>query len=311
MNIDVVCVGQTCLDVLVKGVDLSVPFDREAKTVESVTTAVGGDATNQSIVLSRLGLRSRLICGVGDDETGAFLKGVVARAGVDASRIVTLSEAATFVTVVVIAPDGQRNFIHTDARNHCSFEPDAEAMRARIVSFGSLMIPPFTDVGRVIRMARRAKENGSILCADVLQFDDVFNFEDYRPVMPYVDFIFPNEDEGMKLTGRADIDGTADYLLDIGVKNVVIKIGKRGCFIKNHRMRETIPAFDTPVLDTTGAGDNFASGFMLALLEDRPLIECCRYANAVAGVAVGSIGANTGVKSRAQIEEFMAAHRQY
>ena len=311
MSIDVVCIGQTCLDVLIKGADLSVPFEREMKVVESVTTGVGGDATNQSIVLSRLGLRTRLICGLGDDDAGVFLKDIIARAGVDTSQIITVPEAATLISVVIIEPDGERNFIHIDTRRYATVEPDAAAMQARIVSFASMMLPPFTDVERVTRMARRAKENGSTLCADVTAFNDVFPFEDYRPAMPYIDFIFPNEDEGMNLTGSDNLDGVADHLLDMGVKNVVIKTGKKGCFIKNRRIRETVPAFDTPVLDTTGAGDNFASGFMLALLEDRPLIECCRYANATAGVAAGSIGANTGVRSRVQIEEFMAAHRQY
>jgi len=297
--------------VLLKGIDLSVPFDREAKVAESVAIGVGGDATNQSIVLSRLGVRSRLICGIGDDEAGAFLREIISLAGVDVSRIITSPDAATFISVVIIAPDGQRNFVHIHPSSYCSFEPDAEMMKAKIVSFASLMIPPFNDAERFTRMARRAKENGSIVCADVLPFPDVFNFEDYRSAMPCVDFLFPNEDEGMLLTGRGDLDGVADHLLDMGVKNVVIKTGKRGCLIKNRGMRAEIPTFDSPMLDTTGAGDNFASGFILALLEDRPLIECCRVANAVASVAVGSVGANTGVKSRAQIEEFMASHRQY
>ena len=278
---------------------------------ESVVTCVGGDATNQSMVLSRLGVRSRLITGLGDDEAAVFLREIIARAGVDVSQIITVPNEATFITAVIIAPDGQRNFIHIDPSLYCSFEPDAEVMKARIVSFASMMIPPFTDVERVTRIARRAKENGSILVADVLPFNEMLRFEDYRPVTPYIDFIFPNESEGKFLTGRDDLDGVADYLLDMGVKNVVIKIGKRGCFLKNRDTRAEVPTFDSPVLDTTGAGDNFASGFMLALLEGSPLIECCRVANAVASVAVGSLGANTGVKNRAQIEEFMATHRQY
>lgn len=309
MSIDVVCVGQICLDVLIKGIDLSVPLGREMEMPESITTCVGGDATNQSIVMSRLGLRSRLICGVGGDDAGIFVKDIVTRAGVDTSHFVTAPDSATLVSVVVIAPDGQRNFIHIDPSHYPSFEPDASAMKARIVSFASLMIPPFTDAERVTRMAQMAKENGSVLCADVVAFDDISRLERYRPAMQYVDFIFPNENEGMRLTGRDSLDGVADHLLDMGVKNVVIKTGKRGCFLKNREARAEVPTFDdAPVLDTTGAGDNFASGFMLALLEDRPLIECCRVANAVASVAVGSIGANTGVKSRAQIEEFMASH---
>jgi sugar/nucleoside kinase (ribokinase family) len=299
------------MDVLIKGVDLSTPFERETKRAQSTVIGVGGDATNQSIVLSRLGVKSRLVCGVGGDEAGVFLKDIIAKAGVDVSRVSVIPEKSTFISIVVIAPDGQRNFIGVDPFTYGTFEPDAETLDARIVSLASLMIPPFTDVDRVVRIVRRAKGNGSLVCADVLPFHEVFRFEDYRPALPYIDFIFPNEDEGTLLTGKSGLDDVADAMLEMGVKNVVIKTGKRGCFLKNGTARIAVPTFDSPVLDTTGAGDNFAAGFMTALLEGRPLPECCRMANAVASVAVQSIGANTGVKSRAQVEEFMAAHEQY
>jgi sugar/nucleoside kinase (ribokinase family) len=311
MKFDVVCVGQTCMDVLIKGVDLSTPFDKETKRAQSTVIGVGGDATNQSIVLSRLGVKSRLVCGVGGDEAGMFLKGIIEKAGVDVSRVSVIPENSTFISIVVIAPDGQRNFIGVDPFAYGTFEPDAETLDARIVSLASLMIPPFTDVDRVGRIVRRAKGNGSLVCADVLPFDEVCRFEDYSPVLPYIDFIFPNEDEGTLLTGKSGLDDVADAMLGMGVKNVIIKTGKRGCFLKNSETRIAVPTFDSPVLDTTGAGDNFAAGFMTALLEGRQLPECCRMANAVASVAVQSIGANTGVKNRAQVEDFLATHKQY
>lgn len=310
MSADVVCVGQTCVDVLIKGVDLSVPFERETKRAQATSMCVGGDATNQSIVLSRLGVRSRLMSAVGDDDAGTFSRDIIARAGVDVSSVESVPGVDTFISIVIIAPDGQRNFIGVDTSSYFSFDPDPESLDGKIVSLASLMIPPFTDVERVTRLVRRAKERGSIVCADVLPVVDRFNFADYAPAMPYIDFIFPNDDESMLLTGRSDIIGAADAMLDMGAKNVVVKTGKRGCLLKNRETEMAVPTFDSPALDTTGAGDNFAAGFMTALLEGRSPGECCLVANAVASVAVLSIGANTGVKSRAQVDEFMATHRQ-
>jgi sugar/nucleoside kinase (ribokinase family) len=298
------------MDVLIKGVDLSTPFEKETKKARSTVIGVGGDATNQSMILSRLGVKSRLVSCVGDDEAGEFVRGMIAKADVDVSRVKAMPETSTFISIVVIAPDGQRNFICVDPSEYGSFEPDFEIFDAKIVSLASLMIPPFTDVDRVLRIVKSAKSKGSLVCADVVPFGDVLSFEDYRPVLPYIDFIFPNEEEGMLLTGRSDLDGIADVMLGMGVRNVIIKIGRRGCCLKNSEMKIIVPTFDSPVLDTTGAGDNFAAGFMTAILEGHPLNECCRIANAVASIAVRSIGANTGVRSRAQVEEFLLTHRQ-
>jgi sugar/nucleoside kinase (ribokinase family) len=300
------------MDVLIKGADLSTPFEKETKKARSIVIGAGGDATNQSMVLSRLGVKSRLVSCVGDDETGEFLRDMITKAGVDVTYVKAIPQDSTFISIVIIAPDGQRNFICVDPSEYGSFEPDTEVLNAKIVSLASLMIPPFTDVDSVLRMVKNAKTNGSLVCADVIvPSDNALSFEDYRPVMPYIDFIFPNEDEGVLLTGRSDLDDIADMMLGMGVRNVIIKIGKRGCYLKNREMKITVPTFDSPVIDTTGAGDNFAAGFMTAILEGYSIDECCRIANAVASVAVRSIGTNTGVKNRTQVEEFMLTHKQY
>ena len=98
-------------------------------------------------------------------------------------------------------------------------------------------------------------------------------------------------------------------LLDCGVRNVIIKIGKRGCFIKNQEEAFIVPAFaDTQCLDTTGAGDNFASGFICGLLEGKGLKECAAFANCTASLSVESVGATTGVRNREQVE---ARYQEY
>ncbi len=80
----------------------------------------------------------------------------------------------------------------------------------------------------------------------------------------------------------------------------MIKTGKDGCFIKRGDMTMKVPAVaGITAIDTIGAGDNFASGFIAALLEGKNLRECARFANATAAISVLSIGATTGVKQKA------------
>ena len=107
------------------------------------------------------------------------------------------------------------------------------------------------------------------------------------------------------MTGEAELEAIAQKFLDCGVKHVVIKTGKRGCYLATaDGKRIGIPAVKgVKAIDTIGAGDNFVSGFISAILEGQDLVSCARFANATASVSVESIGATTGVTSREQVEE--------
>lgn len=95
-------------------------------------------------------------------------------------------------------------------------------------------------------------------------------------------------------------------VLQCGVKTVVIKTGKKGCFIKSADIKMEVPAVaGITAIDTIGAGDNFASGFIAALLEGKTLRECARFANATAAISVLSVGATTGVKNRMLVEQLL------
>jgi sugar/nucleoside kinase (ribokinase family) len=311
MEFDVVCAGQSCVDVLVRGLDASGAFRTEISEAETIKMEVGGDAVNQSIVTAKLGLKSKLVCGVGHDGAGKFLKDAVAESGADVSSLCYTEKYATGITIVIISPDGQRKFIAPDDEHRIDFAPPDEFFtNARVVSIASMMLKPFITRESVERIIKPASERGSVICADVMSPSEKCRFSEFHSVMKYVDYIFPNEDEAAALTGKDSPDDIADFFLGLGVKNVVIKTGRRGCFLKNSETRVAVPAFDSPVVDTTGAGDNFASGFIKSIIEKKPLPECCLYANAVAGVAVGRVGANSGVTSRKQIDEFIASRRQ-
>ena len=312
MDYDVVCVGQTCADILIRGLDLSVSFDSERKSVEQLDVGAGGDATNQSIVMSRLGLKTKLISGLGNDNFGKLLKGIIKDAGADTSGIVISDTLPTSRVVVVVAPDGQRNFIHTSGVSAGQYVPDAKAVAgAKVVSIASLLIPPFKTPDLLIPVVSAAKENGSIICADTVYNNDSLPFKEFSPILPSIDYFFPNDYEAGMITGESDEDKMADAFLKLGIKNVIIKIGKRGSFFKNAKESFIMPTFDSSVVDTTGAGDNFASGFIAALLEGHDHAYCCKFGNAVASVSIQSLGANTGVRDRRQVMDFMATHKQY
>ncbi len=303
---DVVCVGCSCADVLILGADFSKRPAGEAWRCKATMLAVGGDAANEAIVLGRLGVDVKLLTGVGADSIGTFVEETARKANVDVSAIRHVEGCDTTMNVIVVHPDGDRNFCGTGKfPESMNAQPDLEQLSgAKIISIASMLIPPFLTPESVLRVAKRAKENGSIVCADVI-YTEACKLEDLREALQYVDYIFPNFDEARELTGKDDLDEMADVFLGYGVKNVIIKTGKKGCFVKNAHVRLNMPCIGPKSIDTTGAGDNFAAGFIAALNDGKNLEDCCTYAAATAGLACQYLGANSGVQCREQVEQFL------
>lgn len=304
---DVVCAGIAGVDVLIQGVDLSTPFEGETKLAQSVKLALGGDAANEATTLAYLGVKVQLMSGVGEDGAAPFICSTVGEAGVNTDTLITIPNGgSSALNVVLVHPDGERNFINTGLPA-TGWKPDITRFGdAKIVSLASFFLPPYHIPQVCLETARAAKEAGKTVCADVVCTPGS-KLEDIADALKYVDYLFPNEDEARGLTGKEDLDDIADTFLGLGVGTVIIKLGSRGCLIKNSTMREIVPCFKVEnVVDTTGAGDNFMAGFICALLDGKDLVECARFASGVAGVSIQYRGACGGVKSRAQVEEAMA-----
>ena len=135
--------------------------------------------------------------------------------------------------------------------------------------------------------------------------------EDITEALSYVDYFFPNFEEASEMTGETDEAKVADKLYACGVKNVIMKIGKRGCYIRNADGAMIVPACKgVTAIDTIGAGDNFASGFITGLLEGKDIRECAIYANCTAAVSVQYVGATGGVTDKAIVDKMLAKYRE-
>lgn len=94
------------------------------------------------------------------------------------------------------------------------------------------------------------------------------------------------------MTGEKDARGAAKRLLLAGVKNVIVKCGSKGCLVMNKEESYMVPARENVrCVDTTGAGDSFAAGFLSALSEGKNLRECAQFANVCGARAVEVTGA--------------------
>ncbi len=304
---DVLCIGLIAADLLVQPVDRGI-FDVDTTRIDEIKILPGGDAMNESIVLSRLGLKAGLLGKVGDDQFGDMVLRHAAKNGVDIGNVRVDKNTVTSTSIVLINRNGDRNFVYCAGNNEALRPEDVnpEAVRsARIVNIGSILGLTGLDRGGTAAILEEAAAHGAITSADSSHDVNGLGLEGIKDALERLDFFIPSFGEARYLTDESDPDRIADILLGCGVKNVVIKLGGKGCYIKNSGKSCLIPPYMVGAIDTTGAGDNFVAGFLTGLSKGWPLERCGSFANAVGALSTLEVGANTGVKNMEQVLNFI------
>ncbi|MGI6004118.1 MAG: carbohydrate kinase family protein [Christensenellales bacterium] len=311
---DVVCVGNSAVDVPLRPVDESI-FTTDSYPVDRIVPTVGGSGTNVTTILRRLGVSAKLITMLGQDMLGDFLVEHCRRNGVDTADIVRNSDVDTPLSIGLVQEDGERTFVVSRGSSTFHFHIDhvnlAALKGAKILAVASIFIMPKFDDDGLTRLFSAAKSEGLIICADMMKSRTGQRMDAIENALSYIDYFFANYDEAAFLTGLERKEEIADKLLGTGAGHVIIKEGRKGCYVKGPYISEVFPAYvnENPV-DTIGAGDNFAAGFIAGLLDNRSIADCARFANAAAAISVSAPGSTGGVKDKRQVLEFIRNNRQ-
>lgn len=304
---DVICIGMALVDSIIKGFDPK-PVSASGYRAESSSLNVGGEAVNEAMAAAKLGLKTGILCSLGQDAAGDLVAAALENCGVDTSLILRSAEHATPVTTMFVNEDGTRKSI-TNAAHRYNFHPERDTGRfadARALILGSLFRAPFDDPKIIDGVLAVAKKNGQIVFADTkLPNFSFLKLEDLRRSAPMIDYITPNEDEARYYTGETRPEKMADVFLRWGAKNVVIKLGGKGCYFKNATESFLLPAYPIHAVDATGAGDNFAAGLAAEVLRGESHEAALRFANACGAICSTAVGAGTALKNREQVLAFM------
>lgn len=307
-KLDAVCVGAAIVDIPLQPVNRDM-FEIESFPLQQISMTIGGDAINEATIMSRLGHRIGLMSMVGRDAVGNFIIEHCEKNGIDYSGIKVREGIDTSINVGLVTADGERTFVTN--RNGSLWKmtiDDVDLSRlgeARLLSLASIFNNPLLDCQALVKIFQEAKAQDMIICADMIKARLGETLDDIREALGYVDYFFPNYDEACLMTEETELEKIADKFLDCGIQHVVIKTGKKGCYIKSQdgSVLEVPAMKGITAIDTIGAGDNFASGFITAILEGKSLKECAEFANVTASISVQSIGATTGVQKREQVDE--------
>lgn len=306
---DVICVGNSAVDAPLYPVGPEI-FDYDSYPVDRIIPQVGGSGTNVATILARMGLKTKLMTLLGDDMLGDFLVRHCQASGIDTSSILRSKAVDTPLSIGLVRENGERGFVVSRSSGTFFFnagDVDTSAFDgAKALVFSSIFIMPKFDGPGLRRIFSAARDRGLVVCADMMKSRDGLRLEAIREAMPYVDYFFANREEAAFLTERETEAEMAAVLLEAGVGHVLIKNGGEGCYIRDRETQAQLPAFrNEHLVDTIGAGDNFAAGFVTGLLDGLDFAGAARFANATASISVGAPGSTNGVRSKEQVLNFL------
>ena len=303
---EAICLGILVADIIGRPID-RVPARGALQLVERIAPHLGGCAANTGIGLQKLGVQTSVVGRVGGDGLGDFVRGELERGGVK-THLTVDEGAATSATMVLVASDGERSFLHsTGANAHLEAAHfDLDLLNgARLLHIAGHGLMPRFDGDSCAALLERAQKMGILTSLDTAGALDESWRQNLRACLPHLDFFLPSlhEVEGL-FPGVHSPEVLARLLLDAGVRTVALKMGERGSLVCNARESHLIAPFRVDAVDATGAGDAFAAGFLAGVLRDFDLKRCGELGNACGALCVTRVGTTAAARSMEETLEY-------
>jgi ribokinase len=295
---DAVVFGNVTLDVICYPVN-EVPR-HESIAFQDVTVSPGGCGSNTAIGLASLGIPTGIAARTGDDDAADLLFRYWQRVGVDTSFVTRSSGTPTGTSVGLVDENFQPRFIHTSGANRglTAEAIDPQALAACGVRYfhiaGFFVLPNlFEQVAARLSALRALGITTSLDVVFNVRMDDPQLRQTLWASLPHLDTFMANDHEAARLTGQVDYEKAARIFTERGAEKVVIKLGAAGCFGLSETYSGIIPATKVDVLDTTGAGDAFAAGFIAASARGEAFQDACLAGNQAGAKICTRLGAIT------------------
>lgn len=261
----------------------------------------GGSAANFSACLAQLDQQVRLLSQVGSDDFGAYLLEDLAQYRVPVDGITRLTGPSS-VTAIIIGLDGDRRFLSYRSPtevDYATLDPLRVLADCNWLHISGFVFQRSDSAAFARRLVDAAKGAGLTVSIDPSPLFAQYIAAD-PDLLALVDFLFPNEYEARALTGLDDPLAAAHDLHARGVGTAIVTIGAGGCVLVGPQAAELkLPAPAVAnVVDSTGAGDAFAAGFIAAAQAGEPISTAATLGMCVAGAVIAQIGGHSGAPTR-------------
>lgn len=251
--------------------------------------ASGGSAANTMSGLSKLGIETGFLSKVGNDEVGRFFEKQMSESHV--KPLLLKSDTPSGRVQALVTPDGERTFATclgaaAEMRLDDIFPELFDGWDFFYVE-GYLVANP-----KMLKKAiSTAKAQGLTIAIDLASYNVVEESRDFlmELIDEYIDIVFANEQEARALTSMEP--EAALHFLAERCRIAVVKVGAKGAFVQRGEEAVCVPPLKADVVDTTGAGDMWAAGFLAGLVKGKPLQKCGMMGAIVAKNVIEVVGA--------------------
>lgn len=300
-----ICVlGSFVVDLMGRAAHLPVP----GETVRGnfFKMGAGGKGFNQGVAAHKAGGNVTMITKLGRDTFADVALRTMKELGMSTDYLAYSDGVDTGIALILVDENTSQNEILV-VPGACGTMTDQDVMKAE----------PAIKEAQYLLMQLESNQEANLKAMELaLRYGvkTVLNTAPYQPVedefLSHVDIVTPNEVEAEEMTGVrvedfASASRAAKVFFQKGVGSVVITLGSRGVFVSSEGREEIIPAYRVEAVDTTGAGDAFNGGFVVALSEGKDIWEAARFANAVAALSVERLGTTPSMPDRSEVDEFI------
>ena len=309
--LDVITIGRASVDLYGQQIGTRL------EDVGSFAKSVGGCPTNIAVGTARLGLKSALITRVGDEQMGRFIRGQLAREGVETGGIVTDPERLT--ALVLLSVENDKSFPLIFYRDNCAdaaledsdIDPDFIRSARAVLVTGTHFAKPHSDKAQRKAM-RIARGSGAKVVFDIDYRPNLWGLAGHdagdsryiasdtvsahlKTVLPECDLIVGTEEEVLIASGAGDLETALRTIRSLSSAVIVLKRGPMGCIVYDEAIPDNLEdgivgkGFPIEVYNVLGAGDAFMSGFLRGWLRGESHQTSATWANACGAFAVSRL----------------------
>jgi len=288
--------------------DLVVETDRYPEEGETIIGGKfeqipGGKGANQALAAAKLGGDVEFIGAAGDDSFAPKLIESLKKGGVITENVFTAEGVSTGVAVITVEKNGENRIIVSPGANHELDSQKINSIKEKIKEAEVLLLQleiPMETIEEIVKIAAEGETK--------IILDPAPAAELSKEVLAEIDYLLPNEGElelllkDQKLKSREE---KIKYLIESGVKNILVTEGEKGVNFYNSEVQIHQDAFIVNAVDTTAAGDVFAGAFAAELIKESELEKILKYASAAAACSVTKLGAQSSMPDLEELNNFL------
>ena len=295
----IIVIGSSNVDMVVRSSHLPAPG--ETILGGEFFMNQGGKGANQAVAIKRLGGNLIFMAKLGNDVLGRQSVGYFKKEGIDTRYIALDEDSASGVALISVDDHAENSIVVASGANMLLNEQDVDKMLEEMCEGDILLMQLEIPLQTVEYAARKAFGKGVKVVLNPAPARSL-----PKELFRHLYMVTPNRIEaemltGIKIANDADVEKVAEEICAMGVKNVIITLGSKGCLIREEGVSYRIDAFKVEPVDTTAAGDTFNGALCVGLSEGMDLKQAAVMASKASSIAVTRMGAQSSIPYREEL----------